>query len=129
MVVDPYVCRETLMSNPSDSLRPISTRFHNPLANRQWLSVWDLAAPDVAGLRMGSRMMKGQRWMVHTSRRRHIDMDSHVVGAVVGDYSYNQMMRMDVSLLAMMRRWMLDLDRYREDRYDLEVDHTRTLYM
>lgn len=24
---------------------------------------------------------------------------------------------------------MLDLDRYRGDRYDLEVDHTRTLYM
>ena len=74
-------------------------------------------------------MMKGQRWMLHTSRRRHIDKDSHVVGAVVGDYFYNQTTRMDVSLLAMMRRWMLDLDRYRGDRCDLEVDHTRTLYM
>ena len=129
MVVDPYVCRETLMSNPSDSLRPISTRFHNPLANRRWLSVWDLVAPDVADLRMGSRMMKGLRWMLHTSRRRHIDMDSHGAVAVVGDYSYNQKTRMDVSLLAMTRRWMLDLDRYRGDRCDLEVDHTRTLYM
>ena len=93
------------------------------------MSVWDLAAPDVADVRMESRMTKGQRWMVHTSRRRHIDMDSHVAVDVVGDHSYNQTTRMDVSLLAMTRRWMLDLDRYRcrGDRYDLEVYHTRTL--
>lgn len=128
-MVDPYFYRVTLMLNHFDNSRPISIHSHIPLVNRRELSARDLVAPGVADGRMESRMMKGQRWMLHTSRRRHIDMDSHGAVAVVGDYSYNQKTRMDVSLLAMMRRWMLDLDRYRGDRYDLEVDHTRTLYM
>jgi hypothetical protein len=77
---------------------------------------------------MGSRMMMDQRSAVGRSRRRHIDMDDCCVVGVVDDHSCNQMMRIvDVALMGMRTRWMLDLGYGYAD--DLEVDRSRTLYM
>jgi hypothetical protein len=75
---------------------------------------------------MGSRMMTDQRLVVGRSRRRHIDMDDCCVVGVVDDHSCNLTMKwVDVALMEMRMRWMLDL----ECGYDLEVDRSRTLYM